>query len=223
MRQTPEAVQPNLAERWCGQAAYRDDSRVARRLSHQPVVDRVYQLDEGAWLAACFDCWQELGVGDGRGDLQGTAIPHEMVPIGQDVLRDGRQTRLGIERMPALPAVRFSADARMRLVGFSAPQVRPGVWQRGAAKRPGPRPTGPIGPEAWADHLVQVHRRTLEARLNHGIRALAKAGICAAEVTGLGDATDLETTAASEGGGHVTRQRRITDTRGQGHAIEVTV
>ena len=35
MRQTPEAVQQNLAERLCGQAAYRDDSRVARRLVAQ--------------------------------------------------------------------------------------------------------------------------------------------------------------------------------------------
>jgi hypothetical protein len=50
MRQTPEAVQQNLAERWCWQAAYRDDSRGARRLYHKQVVAGVYQLDEGAWL-----------------------------------------------------------------------------------------------------------------------------------------------------------------------------
>ena len=44
MRQTPEAVQQHLAERLCWQAAYRDDSRVARRLDHKHVVDGVYHI-----------------------------------------------------------------------------------------------------------------------------------------------------------------------------------
>ena len=73
MRQTPEAVQQNLAERLCWQAAYRDDSRVARRLYRKQVVDGVYQLDEGAWLEAFFYFLRELGVGDWLGDIQGPA------------------------------------------------------------------------------------------------------------------------------------------------------
>ena len=56
MRQTPEAVQHHLAARVCGQAACRDDSRVARRLYRQQVVDGVYPWDEGAWLDDFFDC-----------------------------------------------------------------------------------------------------------------------------------------------------------------------
>src|SRR2546430_8898958 len=223
MRQTAEAVQRNLAERLCWQAAYRDDARVARRLYHKHVVDGVYQLDEGALLEDCFDCLQELGVGDWLGDIQGTAIQREMVPIVQSVLLYGLKTRLGIESMHALPALLFSEEALLRLVGFKARQVRHGVCQRGAAKRPGPRTTGPIGPEALADNIVKLNRRDLEAMFNHVIRALAKAGRCAAKVTGIVEATDLETTAAYEGGGQVTRKRRITDKRGQVHEIEVTV
>jgi hypothetical protein len=61
MRQTPEAVQPHLAERLCGQAACRDDSRVARRLYRQPGVDGVYPLDEGVVLDDGFSCWQAWG------------------------------------------------------------------------------------------------------------------------------------------------------------------
>jgi hypothetical protein len=86
MRQTPEAVQQNLAERWCWQAAGRDDSRVARRLSRKQVVDGVYQLDEGALLDDFFSFLRELGVGDWLGDIQGTAVQREMVPIVQDVV-----------------------------------------------------------------------------------------------------------------------------------------
>jgi hypothetical protein len=130
---------------------------------------------------------------------------------------------LGSESLPALPAVRCSDEALLRLVGFNAQQVRHGVCQRGAAKRPGPRTTGPSGPDAWADHSVQLHLRDLEAMLNHVLRALAQAGVFAAKVTGIVEATDLETTAASEGCGQVTRQRRITDKRGKAREIEVTV
>ena len=111
----------------------------------------------------------------------------------------------------------------MRLVGFNAHQVRYGVCQRGTAQRQGPRLTGPLGSDALADNIVKLNVRDLDALCNGVIRALAKAGVFAAKVTGIVDATDLETTAAYEGCGQVTRQRKITDTRGKVHAIEVTV
>lgn len=111
----------------------------------------------------------------------------------------------------------------MRLVGFNAHQVRQGVCQRGAATRQGPRTAGPIGPDPLAANIVKLHLREVEALGNGVMRALAKTGALAAKVTGMVEATDLETPPQSEGCGHVTRTRRITDTRGQVHAIEVTV
>lgn len=42
-------------------------------------------------------------------------------------------------------------------------------------------------------------------------------------MTGLAEGPDLETSARSQGCGPATRQRRREDTRGQGHALEVTV
>jgi hypothetical protein len=87
MRQPPEAVQHNLAERLCWQAAYRDDSRVARRLYHTQVVDGVDQWDEGAWRDDVCSCLQALGVGNWLGDIQGTASQREMVPLVPSVLR----------------------------------------------------------------------------------------------------------------------------------------
>ena len=58
---------------------------------------------------------------------------------------------------------------------------------------------------------------------NGAIRALAKAQSVGAQVTGMADGTDLETTERSTGGGQVTRQRRSEDTRGRVHALEITV
>jgi hypothetical protein len=145
-----------------------------------------------------------------------------MVPVVQYILRYSLTTRLGIERMHALPALRFSDEALMRLVGCNAQQVRPGVCQRGAATRQGPRTAGPIGPDPLANNIGPLHLRDLEALCNGVIRALATTALCGVTVTGIVDATALETTAQDEGGGPGTRKRRITDRRGTGHEIEVT-
>jgi hypothetical protein len=223
MGQTREALTQNLAERLCWQAAQRDDARVARRLYRKEVVDGVYRLDEGALLDDFFQFLRELGVVELMEGVQGTALQREMVPVVQSLLLYGLKTLFGIERMHALPALLFSDEALMPWVGFNAQQVRHGVCQRGAAKRQRPRTAGPMCPETLANHLVQLNRRDLEVWCNGTIRALAKAGICGATVTGIIDATDLETTARYDGCGQVTRTRQVTDTRGTVHEIEVTV
>ena len=223
MGQTREAIAQNLAERLCWQAACRDDARVARRLYRGQVVDGVYRLDEGALLDDFFYFLHELGVVDLLDNVQGTAVQREMVPFVQYLLLYSLKTLFGIESMHALPALLFSDAALMRLVGFNAQQVHHGVCQRGAAHRQGPRSTGPICSDALADNIVKLNVRDLEVLFNGAIRALAKAEVFAAKVTGIVDATDLETTAAYEGCGQVTRQRKITDKRGKVHELEVTV
>ena len=223
MRQTREEITTNVAERLCWQVARRDDLRVARRLYRKQLVDGVYRLDEGALLDDFFYFLQELGVVDWLGDVQGTAVQREMVPFVQYVLLYSLKTLFGIESMNALPVLLFSDEALMRLVGFNAQQVRYGVCQRGAAHRQGPRTEGPICPEALAENIVKLNVRDLEALFNRVIRALAKAGVLAAKVTGIVDATDLATTPQYEGCGQVTRKRKITDKRGKVHEIEVTV
>jgi hypothetical protein len=65
--------------------------------------------------------------------------------------------------------------------------------------------------------------RDLECVFNGAIRALAKAQVLGAKVTGMADGTDLETTERYTGCGQVTRQRRVEDRRGREHEIEITV
>jgi hypothetical protein len=223
MGQTREAITQNLAERLCGQAAQRDDARVARRLYRTEEVDGVYRLAEGALLDDCFQVVRELGGLELMEGVQGTALQREMVPGVPYLWLYGLKTLFGMERMKARPAWLFSDEALMQLVGFNAQQVRHGVCQRGAAKRQRPRTAGPMCPETLANHRVQLHLRDLEVWFNGTIRALAKAGLFGAKVTGMIDATDLETTAQYEGCGHVPRQRQVTDTRGTVPEIAVTV
>jgi len=93
--------------------------------------------------------------------------------------------------------------------------VRQGVCQRGAATRQGPQTEGPTYPDTVEEHIVKLNLRDLEALFRDVIQALAQIGVLVAQVTGMVDATDLETTAPYEGFGHVTRKRKITDTRGK--------
>jgi hypothetical protein len=194
MGQTREHLTPNVAERLCGQVARRDDTRVARRLYRKPLVDGVYRLDEGALLDDFFHFVPVSGVMSLLEQVYGAAIQREMVPFVQYVLLDGVQTLFGIERMHALPALRFSAEALMRLVGFKAHQVRDGVCQRGAAKRQQARAPTPLCPDTLANHMVKCYLRALEAWFNGVMRALAKAGVCGKRVAGIAAGTDVETT-----------------------------
>jgi hypothetical protein len=223
MGQTPDEITQNLAERLCWEVARRDDSRVARRLYRKPLVDGVYRLDEGALLDDFLHFLQAIGVMTLLEEAHGAAIQRAMLPFVQYVLLYGVKTLLGIESMNALPRLLFSDEALMQLVGFNAQQVRQGICPRGATKRQGERLPGPICPDTLAKNIVKWNWRDLEAVFNGAIRALAKAGVFGAKVTGIADGTDLETTAHYTGCGQVTRKVRIEDKRGRVHEIEVTV
>jgi hypothetical protein len=223
MGQTPDEITQNLAERWCWEVARRDESRVARRLYRQPLVDGVYRLDEGALLEDFLHFLQAIGVMVWLEEAHGAAIHRQMVPCVQYVLLYSLKTRFGRERIQALPSRLCSDEALMQWVGVNAQQGRQGICRRGATTRQGERLPGPIGPDTLANKIVKWHVRDLEAVCNGSIRALAKAGVLGAKVRGIADGTELETTAHDPGRGQVTRMVRSADTRGRMHAIEVTV
>jgi hypothetical protein len=223
MGQTHDEITQHLAERWCWQVARRDDTRIARRLYRQHMVDGVYRLDEGALLDDFFRFLQELGVMAMRPETHGAGLDRVMVPFVPYLWLDGLNTRFGIERINALPTLLGSDEARMPWVGFNTPQLRDGVCQRGAAKRQGERALGPSGSDTLAKTIVQLNLRDLEVVLNGAMRAVATAGVFAAQVTGMADGTNRETTPRDAGCGHVTRQVRIEEKGGRMHEIEVTV
>jgi hypothetical protein len=223
MGQTPDEITQNLAERLCWEVARRDDARVARRLYRKQLVDGVYRLDEGALLDDFLHFLHATGVMTLLEEAHGVTIQRTMLPFVQYVLLYGVKTLFGIESMNALPSLLFSDEALMQLVGFNAQQVRQGICQRGATKRQGERLPGPICPDTLAKNIVKWNLRDLEAVFNGAIRALAKAGVFGAKVTGIADGTDLETTEHYIGCGQVTRTVRIEDTRSRVHEVEVTV
>ena len=134
--------------------------------------------------------------------VDGTAIPRARLPVSPYRVGYGVQTRFGIGSLHALPPVLCSAEALMCLVGVKARPVRQGLCQRGATTR---------------------HVRALEAVFQGSLRAWANTGVCGAQGTGMAAGTDLETTERATGGGQVTRQGRMAETRGRGHERAVTV
>lgn len=194
MGQTADEITETLAERLCWEVARRDDSRVARRVYRKQVVDGVYRRDEGALLDDFLHFLQAIGVMALLDEAHGAAGHRAMIPFVQYVLLYGVKTLVGIERINALPRLLFSDEALMRLVGCNAQQVRQGLCRRGATKRQGARLLGPIGPDTLAKNIVKWNLRDLEAVVNGAIRALARAGVFGAKVTGMADGTDLETT-----------------------------
>jgi hypothetical protein len=87
MGQTPEDMTRNLAERWRGEVAQRDDSRVARRLYRKPLIDGVSRLDDGGLLDDFWHFLQAIGVMTRREEAHGAALQRAMRPFVQYVLR----------------------------------------------------------------------------------------------------------------------------------------
>lgn len=222
MEQPHDEMTQQLAERWGWQVARRDDPRIARRLSRQHLVDGVSRGDDGALLDDFVHSLQAMTALPLWAQVDGTAIPRERLPVIQPRWLDGRQPRLGLDRMTARPPLLLSAAALMPRVGCKARQVRPGLCPRGAALRQGERPLGPLCPDTLAKPLVTLKVRDSAAVCKGALRAVAKAGGFGATVTGMADGTALEPPARSTGGGQVTRQVRLEATRGRVHALEVT-
>jgi hypothetical protein len=97
------------------------------------------------------------------------------------------------------------------------------VCQRAATTRQGERTPGPICPDTLAKNIVKWNLQDLEAVFNGAMRALAKAGVFGKTVTGIVDATGLETTDRYVGCGQATRKRKVTDKHGTVQETEVTV
>jgi hypothetical protein len=69
-----------LPERWCGEAARRDDARLARRRDRTPLVDGGYRVDEGAVRDDFVHFLAQIGGMALRAEGHGAAVQRDMLP-----------------------------------------------------------------------------------------------------------------------------------------------
>jgi hypothetical protein len=155
--------------------------------------------------------------------VHGTTIQRAMIPVVPYDLLWSLKAWYGIESMPALPRLLFSAEVLRQLLGFHAQQLRQGMCQRRATTRPGRHLAGPIYPETLAKNIVKPNGWALEVLFHGVIRALAKMGVLGAWAAGMLGGTDAETIARPAGCDQVIRKVPIRGKRRRMQAIEVSV
>jgi hypothetical protein len=175
MRPPTDARTQHVAEWWGWEVARREETRVARRRYRQQEAEGVYRLAAGAVVDDGGHVLQRLGVMALLAQGHGAAIHREMVPDGPYGWLDGLQTRFGMARRHARPALLCREAALRQRVGFTAQHGRQGVCQRGATQRPGARTPGPISPEPVAHQIVTRHVRD-RASVCHGANSRLGAG-----------------------------------------------
>jgi len=142
-----------LGDRLRWQSAQRDDQQVAQALYRGAEVDALHELSEAGLLDGFFAFLEEVGVLGLFGELTLPGVQRVLVPVVQFVLLYLLKVLYGVPSMNALPALVFSNEAAMTLVGFNAAQIAQGLTQRGEAQRRHKRKQGPrhrSGPRARA-------------------------------------------------------------------------
>lgn len=172
-QQTTAKGETVLRERLRWQSAQRDDQQVAQALYQGAEVDALHELSEAGLLDGFFAFLEEVGVLDLFGALTLPGVQRVLVPVVQFVLLYLLKVLYGVPSMNALPALVFSNEAAMSLVGFNATQIAQGLTQRGEAQRQHKRRQGPLSPQCLAQNISKFTQEQLEHLFNAAVRLLA--------------------------------------------------
>jgi len=194
--------------RW--QSAQRDDQQVAQALYAGEEVDALHELSEAGLLDGFFSFLEEVGVLGLFGDLTLPGVQRVLVPVVQFVLLYLLKVLYGVPSMNALPALVFSNEAAMTLVGFNAIQIAEGLTQRGEAKRQHKRKQGPLSPQCLAQNISKFTQEQMEHLFNAAVRLLVARGCVQGALTVALDGSQVPTPKSYPGRGclAVTRTAR---------------
>jgi hypothetical protein len=213
--QTTAQRETVLRERLHWQSAQRDDQQVAQALFAGEEVDALHELSEAGLLDGFFAFLAEVGVRDLFGELRLPGVQRVLVPVVQFVLLYLLKVLYGIPSMNALPALVFSDEAAMTLVGFNATQVAQGLTQRGDAQRRHKRKQGPLSPQCLAQNISKFSQEQVEDLFNAAVRLLVARGFVRGALTVALDGSQVPTPQSYPGRGclAVTRTAREKQTK----------
>jgi hypothetical protein len=209
-----------LGERLGWQSARRDDQQVAQALYVGAEVDALHELSEAGLLDGFFAFLEEMGVLGLFGTLRLPGVRRVLVPVVQFVLLYLLKVLYGVPSMHALPALLFSNEAAMRLVGFNATQIAQGLTQRGDAQRRHKRKQGPLSPQCLAQNISRFTQEQMEHLFNATVRLLVARGCVQGALTVALDGSQVPTPKSYPGRGclAVTRTAREKKTK---HLVQI--
>ena len=158
----------------------------------------------------------ELGYFKGF-DFKSEGYQRIMIPMAKLLLLYELKALLGVESMNQTPELLFKDVALLKIIGFTAQEIKEGFSKRGDGKH-----IGPMHQDTLADCINRLSPAEVENLLNASIKLLINKKFLGSS-TFILDASDLETTEKYENCGSVTRKEKKVDKKGQIHEIEVTV
>ena len=213
-----------IRERLDWRLAERNDQFVGKVVGEGEEVDAIFGLEEAGLLDGFLHFLEATGVLALVRSLTVQACRRLMVPVVLLVLTYFMKVLMGIPSVNALPALLFSNQGAMLLLGFDGYVMENGLSRRSHEKRgEGKAPPTPFSERVMSSFPGKMLVEEVEGFFNGAIRCLAVFGVFAAEVTGVIDGTDIETAAKYQGAGKVIRKRNGVDKRGQRKEIEVVV
>lgn len=166
-----------------------------------------------------FAFMRELGFLDLVEEVKGEGYERVMIPVAKLLMAYQSKVLLGIASMNQVPDLLFNEVGILKLIGFTARQIKEGYCERGGGKRP-----GPFHKDTLADALEKLAPEEVAGLFNETVQLLAQAGFFPRKkLKVILDSSDLETTDQYEGVGKKTVEKRIKDKWGKIQTIEVTV
>jgi hypothetical protein len=204
-----------VRERLRWRSAQRDDQQVAQALYQGEEVDALHELSEAGLLDGFFAFLEEVGMPRLFGEVTLPGVQRVLVPVVQFVLLYLLKVLYGVPSMNALPALLFSNEAAMTLVGFNATQSADGLTHRGDAQRRGKRTPGPLSPQCLAQRITKFSQEQLEHLFNAAVRRLVARGFVQGALTVALEGSQVPTPKSSPGRGclAVTRTAREKKTK----------
>ena len=125
-------------------------------------------------------------------DIKSAGYKRIMLPIVMLITTYSMKILLGISSMNKIPALLFREIALLRMIGFTATQIKNGSCKRGKGK------SIPINKNTLSRMLSRLTVSEVNDILDETVKALAKKGfICGSKF--ILDATDIETTERCKG------------------------
>lgn len=145
--------------------------------------------------------------------VKGEGYQRIMIPIAKLLLTYQAKVLLGISSMNKVPDLLLNEIGILKLIGFTARQIKGGYCERGKGEH-----IGPFHRDTLADCLKRLSSEEVEKLLNSTIRLLAKSGFLQKKLRVALDSTDLETTEKYEGVGKKRKEKKV-----KGKKVMVTV